>query len=141
MSGKQQRTANLARAANAMQNGQARSLDALTEYEEFREMFAPAIRQALVKGKSAEAIMAEFKPLVAARLVQLGLLGSETAALGAIREMLDRQDGKPVAKTETVHKFQKLGDAELDAMVQTKLEQLKTIEATAESVEILEDDA
>lgn len=130
MGGRRQRAAEASKAAHAMQEGQARSLDALTEYESFREMFLPEIRKALVEGLSETQIMDRFKPIMAARLVQIGGTGGETAAIAAIREIFDRRDGKAVAKTETTHKFGNLRDEELDAMLRTKLEKTKVIDVT-----------
>lgn len=127
VSGKQRRSNVLAAAANAAQNKQARALDDLSEYEEFREMFLPAIRKALLGGASAEAILAKFKPVVAARLVQLGVAGSESAALGAIKELMDRVDGKAVQKQEHIHRLAKLPEEELNAVIESKLERLKKI--------------
>lgn len=137
MGGRRQRQAQLSKAADAMQTGQARALDQLAEYAEFQEMFLPAIRKALMGGASSEKILAQFKPLVAARLVQLGLTGSETAALGAIRELMDRVDGKAVQKQEHTHKLAKLPEQELDAVIQSKLKKLgqAVVETTGEVVE------
>lgn len=136
MGGKRNRQAALSKAAHAMQEGQARSLDSLAEYAEFQQMFLPAIRAALLRpGASAEKIMAEFKPLVSARLVQLGLTGSETAALGAIRELFDRVEGKATQKMEHTHKLAKLPDQELDAVLASKLQRLEAIETTSKTLE------
>jgi hypothetical protein len=118
-----------------MQEGQAQALDDLSEFEEFREMFLPAIRQALLEGKSAEQILAKFKPVVAARLVQLGVAGGESAALGAIKELMDRTDGKAVQKQEHTHKLARLSEQELDAVLENKLKKLAqaTIDITPPS--------
>jgi hypothetical protein len=134
MGGRKQRQTDHERTAHALQEAQARSLDDLSEYEEFREMFLPAIRAALLKGMTSEQILAKFKPVMAARLVQLGVTGSENAALGAIKELLDRVDGKAVQKQEHTHRLAKLPDAELDAILQSKLNKTKVIEVTATPV-------
>lgn len=128
MGGRKQRGADLYKAANAMQDGQARSLDSLAEFESFREMFLPEIRRALMNGWTGERILKHFKPIMMARLVQLGAVGSENAALSAIKEIMDRTDGKAVQKTENIHKLGKLPDSELDAVLATKLAQLAVLE-------------
>jgi hypothetical protein len=132
MGGRRQRQADLAKAANAMQEGQARALDDLTEFETFREMFAPEIRRALVKGLSEKQIMDKFKPFMAARLVQIGGLGRDGEAISAIREIFDRLEGKPVAKQEHTHKLARLPENELDAILENKLKRLAqaTIDVT-----------
>lgn len=134
LGGRKQRGAELSKAAYAMQQGQARALDSLAEYDSFREMFLPEIRKALLEGLNSEQILAKFKPIMAARLVQIGAVGGETAALGAIKELIDRTDGKAVQKQELTHRLAKLPDNELDAVLATKLAKLKDIEVTATSV-------
>ena len=128
MGQRKQRGAHLCKASNAMQDGQARALDSLAEYESFKEMFLPEIRRALMNGMSGEKILQKFKPIMMARLVQLGAVGGETAALSAIKEILDRTEGKAVQKTENIHRLGKLPDQELDAIVATKLAQLAVLE-------------
>lgn len=135
MGNKRSRQAQLSKAANAMQEGQARALDQLAEYAEFQDMFLPSIRKALLGGASSEQILAQFKPLVSARLVQLGLTGSESAALGAIKELMDRVDGKAVQKQEHTHKLARLKDEELDAMLASKLVKSGVIETTGRVVD------
>ena len=87
-------------------------------------MFLPAIRQALLKGLNSEQILKKFEPIVAARLVQLGVTGGESAALGAIKELMDRTQGKAVQKQEHTHKLAKLPEEELDAVLQSKLQKI-----------------
>lgn len=137
MTQRKNRQAALSKASNAQQEGQARALDTLAEYAEFQDMFLPAIRKALLGGASSEQILAKFKPIVAARLVQLGVTATEGVALGAIRELLDRTEGKAVQKQEHTHRLAKLGEAELDAVLNTKLQKLGklTIDITPEEEE------
>lgn len=134
MGGRRQRQATLAKAKFGMEEQAARSIDRLAEFEEFQDMFLPSIRKDLTKGASWEEILKRYKPFVAARLVQLGITGGETAALGAIRELLDRTEGKAVQKQEHTHKLAKLPEDELDAVIKSKLEKL-TIEATGRTIE------
>lgn len=136
MGGRKQRSADMRKTMNALQDSAASSLDSLAEYEEFREMFLPAIRKALLKGWSGETILKHFKPIMMARLVQLGAIGGESASLTAIKEILDRTDGKAVQKTENIHKLGKLPDEELDAILATKVAQLQLLENKAKNDEI-----
>jgi hypothetical protein len=140
MGGKKNRQAQLYKAANAMQDGQARSLDELSAYEDFKEMFLPKIRDALLAGKTSEQIMEQFKPVMAARLVQIGATGSESAAINAIKELLDRREGKAVQKQEHTHKLAKLKDEELDAILLSKLDKTRVIEVQGGTVDEEADD-
>lgn len=134
MSQKQRRTAQLTKAANSMQDGQARALDTLAEFESFREMFAPEIRKDIAAGMSDQQILKKYKHLAAGRLAQIAIAGGAKESIAATRELFDRVDGKPPVKLEHTHKLQHLSDAELDALLESQQEEMKTIEATAISV-------
>jgi hypothetical protein len=133
MGQRKQRQANLARAQHSIEGRAARALDDLSEFEDFRDMFLPSIRKDLMAGASWETILKKYKPIVAARLVQIAAVGGETASLGAIRELLDRTEGKAVQKQEHTHRLAKLPEEELDAVLKSKLEKL-TIEASGRTI-------
>jgi hypothetical protein len=124
--GKQAATQRSMRAAARLQEEGADAMDALAEFEEFREAFLPAIRRALMDGLSSEQILKKFEPVMAARLVQLGATGAEAASLNAIKEILDRTQGKAVQKQEHTHRLAKLPEEELDAVLASKLQRLSS---------------
>lgn len=141
MGAKRNRQAQLSKTANAMQIGQARALDELAAYEEFKEMFAPALLKDIKAGLPMEKILKKYEPLAAARLVQLGIAGSDKDALGAIKEILDRTQGKAVQKQEHTHKLAKLSDEELDAMLASKAQKAGlTVETSGRTVDEDEDE-
>lgn len=140
MSQKQRRSGQLAKAAHSMQVGQARSLDALAEFETFREMYAPEIRRDLMNGLTDKQILEKYKPLVAARMVQTAVAGDAKDAISAGREIYNRLEGTPAAKVDITHKLERLKDAELDALLESELNKLESIEATAISVEDVTND-
>lgn len=93
--------------------------DLLADFEDL----IPQLRDALRAGKSAEEIYATFQPLVAARTVQIALTETDSAkAISAIRDVLDRTQGKPKEKIETTHRLEKLPEEQLDAALRTKLQ-------------------
>ncbi len=141
MGGRRQRQAQLSKVKFGMEKQAVRSVDKLAEFEEFHEMFLPSIRKDLVKGASAEEILKKYKPIIAARLVQLGATGGESAALGAIKELLDRTEGKAVQKQEHTHRLARLPEDELNAVIASKLSKIKKdIEIEAEIVDNTENE-
>lgn len=135
MSQKRRRSGQLAKAAHSMQEGQARSLDALAEFETFREMFAPEIRRDLMRGATEKEILEKYKPLVAARMVQTAVAGDAKNAIAAGREVYNRTEGTPAAKLDITHKMERLKDEELDALLESELKKLEAIETTALSIQ------
>jgi hypothetical protein len=124
MGGRKQRQTEHERTAQKLQDGQARALDDLAEFETFRDLFAPEIRKMLLDGASDKQIMEKFRPLMAGRLVQIGAAGKSSDAISAIRELLDRLDGKPKQAIDHTHKLAKLPESEIDAILQSKLQRL-----------------
>lgn len=135
MGGKRNRQAHLSKTANAMQEGQARALDTLADYEDFTSTFLPALQKDLRAHLSMDQILKKYEPVIAARLVQLGVTADGSVALGALKEILDRTQGKAVQKQEHTHKLARLKDEELDAMLASKLAKSGVIETTGHTVE------
>lgn len=128
MGGRRQRGAYLAKVKFGQEKQLASNIDELAAFEEFKLKFAPEVRKMLLSGKTDVDILKKFKSLGAARLIQIIGTGQDTQALGAIRELFDRLDGKAPVKTENTHKFQKLPDAELDAVLESQIKGLEAIE-------------
>lgn len=104
------------------QDDKAAELDALAEFEQFREQFLPAIRKDLSSGIDADEIMRKYKNLAAAKLVmKIVDAQSDMAQIAAAEKLLDRIDGKPVQKQELKHRLEQLSDEELEAAVKSKM--------------------
>lgn len=104
------------------EDGVIKAVDALAEFEEFRNQFLPAIRQDLSLGMGAEEIMQKYKNLAAAKLVmKIFDAQSDMAQIAAAEKILDRVDGKPVQRQELKHRLEQLSDEELEAAVKSKL--------------------
>lgn len=137
MGGKRNRQAHLSKTANAMQEGQARALDKLADYEDFTSTFLPSLQKDIRAGLTMDQLLKKYEPAVAARLVQLGMTAEGNTALGALKEILDRTQGKSVQKQEHTHRLARLPDQELDAVLKSKLEKagIATVETTGRTVE------
>lgn len=100
------------------------AIDDLREFERFRQEVLPALRADLTERKlSAEQIYKKYSSMAAARGITIALTTEKPeTALTAIRDILDRTQGKPVQRSESHHTFEELSDEELDAMVLSEME-------------------
>lgn len=110
----------------------ARRVDKLRQHEEFEEQILPELRKMLKAGKSAGEIYEFAQNFAAARAVTIALTDADSnRALGAVKEILDRSQGKAKERTEVEHKFAKLRDEELDALLESRLQETTTDEDDA----------
>ncbi len=100
-----------------------RQLDDLAEFEHFRDVILPALREDLRKGMSAEEIFSKYEAHAAAATVSA--LATEDR-LPAADKILNRTMGKPTEKKEVTHKLGKLSDEQLDALLQSELTDVDT---------------
>jgi phosphotransferase system HPr-like phosphotransfer protein len=99
-----------------------KNLDDLAKYEEFCSEVLPKLRDALVKGQSAEDIYKMAAGAAAARNVTIALTSQdEGKALTAIKDILDREQGKARERLDITGKLEKLPEEQLDAALETKL--------------------
>ncbi|MCK5020956.1 MAG: hypothetical protein KAS32_28335 [Candidatus Peribacteraceae bacterium] len=97
--------------------------DQLAAFESFKNEILPALRADLKTGLDAAAIYDKYQAYAAARGVTIAMTSAdEGKSLQAIKDILDRAQGKAVERRETKHQFEELSDEELDAMVLTELE-------------------
>ena len=101
----------------------------LEEFERFRAEILQQLRADLDAGLSAHEIYNKYANLAAARGITIALSDTDSGkALAAVKEILDRSQGKPTEKKEVKHQFEELPDEELDAVLQSELQDLKTLE-------------
>ena len=99
----------------------ALTLDALAEFEQFREEILPALRKDLGSGLTAQEIYNKYQAHAAARGITIAMTSTrESSALVAIKDVLDRTDGKPVERKVVIGKFDGLSDQELRALAYTE---------------------
>lgn len=102
----------------------ARNMDLLAEFDRFKDEVLPALRADLKNGLTAEEIYSKYQHLVAARSVTLAMTEVDTSkALSAIKDILDRSQGKAKERQEVTHKMSKVSDDELDAMLMSKVKE------------------
>jgi hypothetical protein len=101
-----------------------RLIDEKREFDEFRENTLPVLRQMVRDKKPPEEILRVVESLAAAKLGTM-IVRDDKRSLAAIKEVLDRTQGKPIEKTETTHKFANLKREQAEALLKTKLGALK----------------
>lgn len=96
-------------------------LEELELYAEFKSKIMPELRAMLLSGAKDKDILAHYTPQVSARLVTIALTDPDNAkALLAIKDLLDRVNGKSTEHKEIRHQFDSLTDEQLDALIKTE---------------------
>lgn len=104
------------------QNRAVGMLDDLAEFNQYREEILPVLRQALKAGTDAETIYKKFQAYAAARMVSIAATEIDSAkALSAIKDILDRTQGKAKERQEVTHRLSSLPEEQLDAILLSKL--------------------
>jgi hypothetical protein len=104
------------------QHQMARALDDMEEFHKFREELLPVLRQALTSGMTAEEIYTKFQAYAAARTVSIAATEIDSGkALAAIKDILDRTQGKAKERSEVTHRLANAPEEQLDALIMSKL--------------------
>lgn len=99
------------------QERQARSLDALAEFDKFTKVVMPKLRKAVLENWSPEKTRKEFAPMMQAMMVKKGLEGN----FNAIKDTLDRYEGTAVQRIEQKTLYAKMSKKERAALALQKL--------------------
>lgn len=114
------------------QTGQmARDLDKLAEYDAFVNNILPRLQQLLLDDKkSSRDIMSFAEKELVARMVTIALTpgSSPKDAMTAIKDLLDRTQGKAKETLTINQKYDQLEEAELDSLLISERESLKDLE-------------
>lgn len=94
------------------------SLEHLTLFQRWQQEVLPRMEACFKAGKSAEDIYKAFASDAAARAVMIATTSPDAGkAMAAIVDILNRANGKPADQVKLEHKYEKLKDDELDALV------------------------
>lgn len=117
-------------------NTEERAMDLiedLREFEQFKQEVLPMLRDAVAKKKPSEEIFELVRAHSAAKLATIALLEKDSQkAMQAIDKILQRTDGPVVQKSETEHRFGRLKDEQLVALLKTKLNKTQSDEDDSE---------
>jgi len=114
----------LNRAYNEVEAALVDQLDELALFQEFQQDMLPKLRDLVKKGAKSDEILELGRALAAGRLITIAATEEDSGrALAAIKEVLDRKDGKVTERKEITHTMAKLKDEDLDALVLTALQE------------------
>lgn len=100
----------------------AAMLDALRLHGEFVQKVLPDLRELVAKGATPDQLYKRFTSEVAARAITMALVEPDSAkALSAVKEVLDRSQGKATEKHEIKHQYDELSTEQLESLVRSKI--------------------
>lgn len=103
-------------------NKMVRSIDKLAFYEELEEKLGPELQKDIRKGLTPDELFEKYQSYAAARVVQTAIFEPDNkTAASAAKDILDRKMGKAVEKKTVEHRLGKLPEAELRALVKSKI--------------------
>lgn len=100
-------------------------IDALREFEEFRETLLPALRADIKSGMTPEAMRKKWQSIIQARLIQTAITSPDVQAMAAAKDILDRSEGRATERKEITHRYADMKDEELDAILASEEEELR----------------
>jgi hypothetical protein len=113
-----------ARAQNEEEQAAVDLIDQLTDFEDFRALLLPQLKQMIKDKRPTSEIIEAARPLLVAKLVSAAVLADDGGRAAQVAEkLLDRLEGKAVEKKEVSHRLGKLKDEELDAMLLTAIDE------------------
>jgi hypothetical protein len=95
--------------------------DDLKEFEEFKISILPVLRDMVTAKAPPAEILEMVQSLAAAKLGTMIVRSDGKNTLAAIKEVLDRTQGKATEKIEQTHKFENMKEEQLDALLKSKL--------------------
>lgn len=105
-----------------MISDKSKLMDDLSDFDEFRQDILPAIRRDLKSGMSSEDLRKKYLSWVTARQLTIALSDKDSGRANmAAKDVQDRAEGRATEKKEVTHKFEHLPDAELDALLLSKM--------------------
>lgn len=98
-------------------------IDEIDEFENYKKSLLPKLRQMVEAEAAPEEILKTVQSMAAAKLGTMIARTDSKQTLAAIIEVLNRTVGKPTEKVESTHKFEKLKENELDALIESRLKE------------------
>jgi geranylgeranyl pyrophosphate synthase len=114
---------------HAVQTKVVSLLDDVIAFEEFQNSILPMLRADIKNAKlTAPDMYQKYQKLAAARGITFALREQDaTKAMGAIKDILDRTQGKPKESKEIEHRLGKLPDQELDSLLVSEAAELNRL--------------
>jgi hypothetical protein len=104
-------------------------IDQLTAFEDFQGNILPALQEDVKRGMAPAELRKKYASLVQARIITAALANPDDGkALAAATDLINRVEGKPTEKKEIKHTLESLSDTELDAVLNSEIEELEDME-------------
>src|SRR5688500_10864013 len=118
------------------QKRQARSLDALAEFDRFSEHILPKLKRAVLENWSPDKMRKEFAPLMQAIMIKKGAEGN----FNALKDTLDRYEGMAIQRVEQKTIYKKMDNRERAALALQKLKDAGLITIDADFIKVGSDE-
>lgn len=104
-----------------------RNLDALAEFERFKEEILPAVQKDVLAGMTAEELMVKYQTQAVARGISIALSPrtQDGLALQAVKDLMDRTMGKAKERSEVTHRMKDVPKEQIEARILTLLGKTK----------------
>jgi hypothetical protein len=109
---------------------QARTFDALIEFDQFNASILPQLKKMILEGWAPEKIRKHFAPIVQAQMVDRAMKGDFRAQ----KDILDRHEGMAVQRVEQKTTYAKMDQRELAALALQKLRDAGVVDANFKAV-------
>jgi hypothetical protein len=115
-------------AINREEESTVQAIQELQAFEKFKDEILPNLRRDIAQGLGAEDMLKKYAALAAARGISIALGDKDSSrALGAVKDILDRVQGRATERKEVKHKYDDLPDEELDAILLSEMQDLETM--------------
>lgn len=105
----------------------ALAIDDLAEFQKFKEEVVYELRKDIYNGLSAEEMYAKYQSQAAARGITIAMTERDSSrAMAAVKDILDRSQGKAVERKDVRHRMENAKDEDIDALLLSKLDELES---------------
>lgn len=104
------------------------ALDKLASFDEFQQSLLPQLQKDILSNMAPAELRSKYKSLLAGRQIMIGLTEVDsTKALSAIRDILDREEGKATERHEHKHQLEDLSDKQLESLLTSEIKSLNKV--------------
>jgi len=114
---------------NGQEIAMVRGLDELDQFERFSKMVPEDLRKDILAGMKSKEIYEKYGNMAAARAVIIMMTEEDPGkAMTAVKDILDRTQGRPIERKQHQHALHNVDDKEFDALLSSEMEDLDEME-------------
>lgn len=104
-------------------------VDRVSAFEDFEANILPALKADVKSGMTPAELRKKYASLAQARVITAALTNpDDTKAVIAAQDIINRVEGKPTEKKEVTHTLANASDKELDAILNSEIEELEDMQ-------------